>query len=103
MRISRLVTVGALAGATLALPVTAAVASPHGTTCDSYSKTCAQVKPAHYVKPAAVINQNFDSPSTLPFTGADVAAMTIVGLGALGVGSGLVISGRRRRSSTATA
>jgi LPXTG-motif cell wall-anchored protein len=36
----------------------------------------------------------------LPFTGGDIAAMSLVGLGAVAAGTALVVRSRRRRSST---
>lgn len=41
------------------------------------------------------------NPSTLPFTGGEVALLGVVGAGALAVGTALVVAGRRRSSATA--
>lgn len=39
-----------------------------------------------------------DQGATLPFTGGEISLMTVVGLTALGGGTALVVSGRRRKS-----
>jgi hypothetical protein len=55
---------------------------------------------------ATVLAQQFDPPApaprtdTLPFTGADVAQMTVVGLGAVAAGAFAVRRGRRAASRT---
>lgn len=41
------------------------------------------------------------SASTLPFTGADVVLLTLIGAGALAAGAAMVTAGRRRRTATA--
>ena len=41
-------------------------------------------------------------PSTLPTTGANLLAMLVAGLGAIGVGAGTVVLARRRQSGEAS-
>lgn len=81
-------------------PATAFAAT--GATCDSYSHTC--VKHQHYSQfhHTQVLPLHVTTPSTLPFTGADIAGMSLAGLAAIGGGAALVVAGRRRRA-TATA
>ena len=82
-------TAAALSAGVLLAPA-AAFADPG--TCDGYSQTC--VKPTHIVKPPTEVAAEHN---TLPFTGAEVVLMTIVGGGAIGAGAMLVVGGRRRR------
>ncbi len=57
------------------------------------------VAPAH-TEPAVVVKAATTSApvsGSLPFTGGDVAGLTIVGAGLTAVGAGLVVRNRRRR------
>jgi multidrug efflux pump subunit AcrA (membrane-fusion protein) len=46
-----------------------------------------------------VVNRVTD-PQSLPFTGGDVALLTVLGLGAVGTGAALMLLGRRRTTSS---
>jgi hypothetical protein len=48
-----------------------------------------------------VVEGSSVSRSSLPFTGGDVALLTLVGLGAVGAGVTIVLVGRRRSTSSA--
>lgn len=93
---TRTATVALVSG--LALAPAAAIASPSH--CDAYSKHCSQPKAQKYVRHPAVVGENFTR-NTLPFTGGDIAAMSLVGVITLGAGSAFVVVGRRRRSQSA--
>lgn len=80
----------------LALAPAAAIASPS----DAYSHHHNQPKARHYVRQPAVVGENFTR-STLPFTGGDIAAMSLIGVATLGAGTAFVVVGRRRRSQPA--
>lgn len=82
-----LTTTAALAPATAALAAT--------TTCDAYSHKCTTVEGKKIVRPPAVQG----SDASLPFTGAEIVGMSIVGLGALGAGTAFVVAGRRRKTA----
>jgi len=99
-RLTRVAVCGAFGLGVALTPATAFAAT--GGTCDSYSHTC--VKPQHYQRyhHTQVLPLHETSPSTLPFTGADIAGMSLAGLAAIGGGAALVAAGRRRRV-TATA
>lgn len=84
------------AGGVFALPSTALAAN--GPVCDAYSHHCTHVIPRHIVRPPTEVK---GEKTVLPFTGAELVAMTVVGGGALGAGTAFVIAGRRRRSTTA--
>jgi|SRR2546423_3328607 len=66
--------------------------------CDAYSHHCTHVLPQKIVKPPTVVK---GEKTTLPFTGAEIVLMTVVGGGALGAGTVLVAGARRRRTRTA--
>lgn len=91
-------TVGAVAlGAPLLLAAPASAQS-----CD-YPFDCAVadnqvVTGSSDVRPAAV-GSSANGPATLPFTGGEVTLISLVGLGALGAGTAMVIAGRRRETS----
>lgn len=74
-------------------PSTAAFAAP--TACDAYSHKCTNVEGTKIVKHPAVEGNS----ASLPFTGAEVVLMSVVGLGALGAGSAFVVAGRRRKAA----
>lgn len=84
--------VAALATVALA-PATSAIAAP--STCDAYSHSCTQVEGKKITKPPAVLGTK----QSLPFTGAEIVLMTVVGGGALGAGAMFVVAGRRRKAS----
>jgi LPXTG-motif cell wall-anchored protein len=88
----RLATVLFTATAVLA-PSAAAVAAPAA--CDAYSHKCTDVLGTKVVKHPAVEGTS----TSLPFTGAEVVLMSVVGLGALGAGSAFVVAGRRRKAA----
>lgn len=83
-----------MAAAALLAP-TAAAAAP-ASQCDAYSHTC--VKPLHVFRQTSVLPRTTPTSSQLPFTGADIALMSLAGIAAIGGGSALVIIGRRRRT-----
>jgi LPXTG-motif cell wall-anchored protein len=71
----------------------AAFAAPD--TCDAYSTECPpEVLPTTISKPPVEVEGNS---STLPFTGGEVALMSIAGIGAIGAGTAFVVAGRRRK------
>ena len=66
--------------------------------CDAYSHHCTTVQGDKIVKPPTVVKGT--KVTTLPFTGAEIVLMTVVGGAAVGAGTAFVVSGRRRRAST---
>jgi LPXTG-motif cell wall-anchored protein len=74
-------------------PSTAAFAVPAA--CDAYSHKCTHVEGTKIVKHPAVEGNS----TALPFTGAEVVLMSVVGLGALGAGTVFVVAGRRRKAA----
>lgn len=105
MRLSTVIVGGAIASATVLAPAAAAVASPAGSNCGSAysgSQACPQATHFHKAHPTQPTSYNRPSTaSTLPFTGADVAGMTALGVGAIGAGAAFVVAGRRRRAPQA--
>ena len=81
-----------VAGGSLLAPTAAYAADPH---CDAYSGHCPHVEPTKIVRPPVVQGERF----TLPFTGGEIALMTLVGGGAVGAGAAFAVAGRRRRSA----
>ena len=72
----------------------AAFAAPD--TCDAYSTECPpEVLPTTISRPPAVEVEG--NSATLPFTGGEVALMSIAGIGAIGAGTVFVTAGRRRK------
>jgi hypothetical protein len=72
------------------------VAFAEPTTCDAYSATCPpSVLPTVITKKPTV--QVEGTSSTLPFTGGEIALMSIAGIGAIGAGTFFVTAGRRRK------
>jgi hypothetical protein len=71
-------------------------------TCDAYSGQCpaAHVKAVHESRDPATTTIKTEG-SSLPFTGGEVALMSIAGLGAIGAGSVLAVGGKRRRIAAA--
>jgi hypothetical protein len=68
-------------------------------TCDAYSTECPpEVLPTTITKTPPV--QVEGNSSTLPFTGGEVALMSIAGIGAIGAGTVFVVAGRRRKHVT---
>jgi hypothetical protein len=86
----------AFGGASLA-PAVASAASSRP--CDAYSHHCTHVQGRKIVKPPTVVKG--EKVTTLPFTGAEIVLMTLVGGGAIGAGTVIVVGARRRRASTA--
>ena len=84
-----------LAATAVLAPATAAVAAPAA--CDAYSHKCTTVEGTKIVRHPAVQGTS----TSLPFTGAEVVLMSVVGLGAVGAGTAFVIAGRRRRTADA--
>jgi len=93
---SRMTKVAATGACTafLALAPTAAMAATASGHCDAYSHNCVHGYTVH--QHHSTLPTQSSQPS-LPFTGADVVALTLVGLVAVGGGSVLVAAGRRRR------
>jgi len=88
VRIAAISAVGAL-GALLPLGVAGAYPNP----------TPPDVAPADQTKPTAVEANQASRPSTLPFTGTDVAELVAIGGASVGVGAVLVRRSRRLRTS----
>jgi hypothetical protein len=70
-------------------------------TCDAYASTCptpsTEVLPSHATKaPETEVEGNS---SSLPFTGGEIALMTVAGIAAIGTGTVLVATSRRRRDA----
>lgn len=86
-----------LTAAAVLAPTTAAIAAPAA--CDAYSHKCTNVEGTKIVKHPAVEGNG----ASLPFTGAEVVLMSVVGVGALGAGTVFVVAGRRRRAATPAA
>ena len=86
----------ALSAGLVAIPATSAFAA--GTTCDAYSGKCTTVKGHKFTKPPQV--EPFRD-TRLPFTGAEIAGMVVLGGAALASGAGIAVAGRRRRVSPA--
>jgi hypothetical protein len=97
---SRATVLGALGVCVLA-PATALADSGSGA-CDAYSHNC--IQPSHSSHPFRQTRVlPFHEQRTLPFTGAEIGAMSIAGVAAIGGGAVLVAAGRRRRLSTSPA
>lgn len=94
------VAVAAALGATVVLAPAAAYAND---VCDAYSGVCVPHVGGTVVNrpPTNVEGTTVVRGGTLPFTGADVALMTVAGVGALAGGTTLLVVARRRRSGTA--
>jgi hypothetical protein len=90
-------TLAALALGSCALIGTATAASAQSKPCDAYSGAC--VKGVKHVKPPQVEGNS----SGLPFTGAQVTGLLAAGTAAVAGGTVLVVAGRKRRTSPATA
>lgn len=90
-----LATATAAAAATMLMP-TAAVAA-NGPACDAYSRHCPDVEPSHITRPPTEVKGEKE---TLPFTGAELVLLVVVGGGAVGAGTAFVVAGRRRRHAT---
>lgn len=89
VRIAAISAVGAL-GALLPLGAAGAAGYPNGGTPD--------VLPADQTRPAVAAN-TATKPSTLPFTGTDIAELVAIGGASVGVGAVLVRRSRRLRTS----
>ncbi|MHB2024818.1 MAG: LPXTG cell wall anchor domain-containing protein [Mycobacteriales bacterium] len=112
MRRWRSALVAGVLGAGLALvPAGAALAAPKA--CDAYSNSCTVVKGEMFSRPLPGVEGEFFakpvttqvqgetfSRSSLPFTGADIALLVLVGVAATGAGGGLLVASRRRRHQT---
>jgi hypothetical protein len=94
-----------LAAGTVALGCGLMAASPASAqSCDAYSGACEN--PGTVVVPptgtgggtnaGTVVNTGAGSGTTLPFTGAELLLLGVVGVGALGGGTAMVVAGRRR-------
>ncbi len=84
-----LVGVATLAGSPSALAV-----------CDAYSGGCVEVGVLDTTTSVPATTQ-VGTPTTLPFTGADLALAAAAGIGAVGVGTALVVAGLRRSRAAA--
>ncbi|HVA61405.1 MAG TPA: hypothetical protein VNG13_12845 [Mycobacteriales bacterium] len=96
VRLPRATAVAALAIGLSIAPAVAAQAA--GGTCEAYSQNCPQVQGKQFHKatpPTVVLGEHF----ALPFTGADVALMSLAGGVALGGGTLMIVAGRRRRAA----
>jgi hypothetical protein len=89
----------ALTGGILAGTVGAPLVAAHADDCDAYSNSCpgTDVKGVKHTRPDVSPTNN----SRLPFTGAEIALLSITGVGAVGAGAVLVTAGRRRRTAAA--
>ena len=100
---ARLLVVGGVAAAALAIPATAwAVdtdpcvnASPSNTNCGG---TATDVEPGAQVQAETVLNNS--SGGSLPVTGGDVVGLAIIGAGLTAGGIVLARQGRRNRSAS---
>jgi LPXTG-motif cell wall-anchored protein len=88
--------------------LTVGLAAPASAACDAYSGSCtppSQVLGTTVsrgsVPPATSSTTSTSSPSSLPFTGAELTLLTIAGVGALAGGTALVVAGRRRSNGAA--
>lgn len=68
-------------------------------TCDRYSTNCTTPPPApSSLSPTTLESPNPTPPeSELPFSGSEVALVSLLAAGALAGGASLVLAGRRRR------
>ena len=96
-RVKRLAVMGALAGA-MALPATAFAQTTTTTYELRHDPTTVQVSGSNATRAPEVAGTSQSRGSTLAFTGADIAEMTLFGAGAIGAGAFLV---RRSRQRTA--
>src|SRR5690348_10221496 len=95
-----------LVGGTIAGTAGIAAAAP-ADTCNAYSSTCPSpsVSGLHFVRhpgdaPAPNGPQvEGTSASRLPLTGGEIALLSVVGVGVIGAGTVMVVTGRRRRSA----
>jgi hypothetical protein len=97
-RITTLALAGGIATATV-LGTAGAASAKTIRVCDAYGSNChnVQVKPVKIVKhPGTQVKGE-----KLPFTGGEIALMSLAGVGALGAGTVLVAAGRRRRTAAA--
>lgn len=94
--LARALVAGGLGLAASTLLVAPAQAAP----CEGYSGVCAETP-----TDAPPTDNRPTPPAELEATGAEVALLSVVGLGALGGGAALVVAGRRRthRGDAATA
>jgi hypothetical protein len=101
-RTVRAVSAAATVAAAVAVPVISA-APAMADTCDAYSQHCTSHLPGTPVHHDSVVPSTGQSSSgtTLPFTGAEAALMGIAGIGAIGVGGGLLVASRKRRQQSA--
>jgi len=85
-----------MTGALITGPAAAAALAD---TCDAYSSACpspsTEVKPESHEKAPQVEGNN----SSLPFTGGEIVLMSIAGVAAIGAGTVLVATSRRRRTA----
>jgi hypothetical protein len=106
----RLTTGAAVLGVASIVGAPAALAQT--VTCDAYSEGCetAEVLPDAITRGSAGTtagvastgaSRSGASPSSLPFTGGETAALSLAGAGALAAGVVLVVAGRRRASTSA--
>ena len=71
-------------------------------TCEAYASVCPtpSVEGTTFEKTPPVEVEG-TSQSNLPFTGGEIALMSVAGIGAIGAGTAFVIAGRRKKSATA--
>jgi LPXTG-motif cell wall-anchored protein len=82
-------------------PVLLTAGTAAADTCDAYSQHCAHHVPGVPVTPHTPPTTSHHAEQTLPFTGAEVALMGIAGVGAIGVGGGMLVASRKRRRQSA--
>src|SRR5436305_10544504 len=95
-----------LVGGTIAGTAGVAAAAP-ADSCNAYSSTCPSpsVSGLHFSRhpndgktvPGPKVEGT--SASRLPLTGGEIALLSVVGVGVIGAGTVMVVTGRRRRSA----
>lgn len=79
----------------------ALAACPEGQVFSDYSQTCVLAGTAVRGDTAVRTTVTSTTGSTLPFTGGEVALAAAVGLTAVGVGTAMIVAGRRRATTLA--
>lgn len=91
---TRLLATVTVAGACCVPLATPASAAP----CEGYSGVCAETPTA---PPRTVVGGITDERPGLAATGSEIALLSLISLGSLSAGAGLVVAGRRRTASRA--
>lgn len=92
------IAVRALTAGALGLAACTLLATPAQAACEGYSGACVTGPPS--VPPTSLRPR---PPVQLENTGAETALLVVIGLGAVGGGTALVIAGRRRSQRPASA